>query len=234
MPLLFESFSRAARSVFAPGMFVVFFQSVALTLFVLMGFIFLGTIATGAFLSAFDITLGAWRTAGVGLLSSLMAWFLFPGIMPLIVNFFDVKIMRLIEQHDYPAAPAPQEPPLMPELWHDVRFTLGAIALNLLVLPLYFVPLLNIFVFYSLNGFLLGREFFNVAARRHVGIAAAEALRKQHSRIITLGGAALVFCATVPFINLLAPFWGIAVMTHLFHGLRGTPQSRITPPAILM
>lgn len=227
MPQLLDAFTKAIRSVFAPGMFTVFFLSVALTLFVLMWFIILGTALAGGLMAAFDIHAGAMGLLGAGLASSLVAWFLFPGIMPVIVNFFDVKIIRLIERQDYPAAPKATEPPFWAELRHDLRFSLMAIGLNLLLLPLYFIPLVNIVVFYSLNGYLLGREFFNVAARRYIGIDAANALRRRHSRIVTLGGMGLVFAATIPFINLLAPFWGIAVMVHLYHGLQNTPRSEI-------
>lgn len=231
MQPLFDSFAKAIRSVFAPGMFMLFVKCVLLTLAALVGFVLLvsslGGMLYGIYGPAEGMALGV---AGSSLIATLIAWFLFPGIMPLFVNFFDVKIMRIIEREDYPATPSPTEPPFWPEIWHDAHFTLKAVLLNLLALPLYFLPLINIAVFYWLNGYLLGREFFSACARRHIGIANAEMLRKKHARIITLGGAALVFCATIPFVNLVAPFWGVALMTHLYHALTGSKKSEILLP----
>ena len=50
--------------------------------------------------------------------------------------------------------------PFWPELLHDLGFTVKALLLNILVLPLYLVPVLNLVLFYWLNGRLLGREYF--------------------------------------------------------------------------
>jgi uncharacterized protein involved in cysteine biosynthesis len=118
----------------------------------------------------------------------------------------------------------------MPEIFHDARFTLTAIGLNLLVLPLYLVPGINLVLFYLLNGYLLGREFFVAMARRHMPINEAIQLRKDHSRIITLGGIGLAFLATIPLVNLFAPFWGVAMMTHLFHALKPEPKVKFLLP----
>ncbi len=148
----------------------------------------------------------------------MIAWFLFPGIMPVIVNFWGDRIGDIIEEQDYvkPAAARP----FWPELLHDVRFSFMTLLINILVLPLYLLPVINFLLFYGLNGTLLGREFFVMAARRHVSLEEAFALRKRNSWIIFMVGVLLVVCATIPIVNLFAPFWGIAVMTHLYHRLK--------------
>jgi uncharacterized protein involved in cysteine biosynthesis len=58
----------------------------------------------------------------------------------------------------------------------------------------------------------------------------AEALRKAHATTVLLAGVALTVCATIPIVNLFAPFWGIAVMVHLYHRLSNMPVSQILPP----
>lgn len=219
MESLIPSALRAVRSLFTPGMFVVFLLSVALTVAALAGFVMCS--------SAFFIWLGEHLHNGLAgyvpwlgsIGSALLAWFLFPGIMPVIVSFFDDRIARIIEREEYPAVASAHEPAFWPEFWHDVRFSLAAILLNILVLPLYLLPVFNLFLFYLLNGYLLGREFFVMAARRHMPAQQAEILRKRYSRPVMLAGIALALLATVPVLNLFAPFWGIAVMVHLFHKL---------------
>ena len=150
--------------------------------------------------------------------------------MPVIVNFFDVKIVTLIENRDYPASGIALVPPAVPEFFRDLRFSVLTVLLNIVILPLYLMPLLGMFLFYGVNGYLLGREFFMMAAKRHLPFEEADALRKQHSRLITIAGVALAVCATIPIANLFAPFWGIAVAAHLYHTLAATPPSQLLPP----
>jgi len=223
-PLITSAF-LALRSVFAPGMMVIFIWSVLLAIGVLGGFI----AGTGMAVDWFAQTMqNQWLApymswlGGIG--ATMLAWFLFPGIMPVIINFFDDRIAHIIERQDYPGVIQPTQQPFWPELWHDVRFTCMAILLNILVLPLYLLPGLNLFLFYLLNGYLLGREFFIMAARRHMPVEQAEVMRKRYGRSILIAGIGLVLLATLPILNLFAPFWGIAVMVHLFHRLEKPPM----------
>ena len=94
------------------------------------------------------------------------------------------------------------------------------IVANLLALILYaiFSPA-ALFIFWGLNGFLLGREYFQLAAMRRVGREGAKALRKQHAGTIWLAGVLMAMPLSVPLINLLIPIMGAATFTHLFHQL---------------
>lgn len=220
MEILIISALRAIRSVFARGMFGVFVKSVLITLLALILFVF---ITSGIFAWIGSMMEDTWSTSIpwlVGIGATMLAWFLFPGIMPIIVNFFDAQIAGLIEDEEYPNRPARAVIPFWQELRHDAKFSAQAILLNLLVLPLYLmIPVLHLLPFYLLNGYLLGREFFMMAARRHISIEEADALRKQHGRSVLFAGTMLAVLATVPLVNLLAPFWGVAIMVHLFHQL---------------
>lgn len=230
MEKLIDSLVKAVGSVFAPRMLGVFVMSLITTLAALALFIMVVTGLLSHFLANYvGADASGWLVGASGIGATLFAWFLFPGIMPIIVNFFDNKIATIIEAKDYPAA-KPIEPPFWPEFWHDAGFSLKAILLNILVLPLYFVPIINLGVFYVLNGHLLGKEFFVMVARRHQTLPNALALRLAHSRIIFSAGILLTILATIPILNLFAPFWGIAVMTHLYHALINTPKVEILNP----
>jgi CysZ protein len=231
MEALIVSTFRAIRSLATPGMLGVFVFSIILTVVMLMGFVGIATSffiwfaaqMHGSSLSAFMPWIG-----GVG--AGLFAWCLFPGIMPIIISFFDDKIARVIEGYDYPDMKQPEKRSFWPEFLHDVRFAVMALLLNIVVLPLYLLPGVNLVLFYVLNGYLLGREFFVMAARRHMPLAEAEALRKRHSRSVLAAGIMLTLLATIPLINLLAPFWGVAVMVHLYHSKRGDAKVEVLPP----
>jgi len=229
MDRLAQASFKSVGSIFAPGMLGVFVMSMGLTLLALILFVAAATSAS-SWLSAYisDPIFAHWLPWLSGFGAMGLAYFLFPGIMPIFINFFDSRIATLIEQQDYPLA-QPINPPFWPEMWHDVRFSLVAITLNILVLPLYLTGI-GILVFFLLNGHLLGKEFFVMVARRYLPLRDALELRRRHSRMIFIGGILLTVMATVPLLNLLAPFWGIAVMTHLYHNLARTPQADLLPP----
>jgi CysZ protein len=225
MSTLLNSIFKAFGSLIAPGMSGVFLRSVFTTIAALLAFFLIA--------SSFFVWLGAqmesglWVMIGGTFISGMLAWLLFPGVMPIIVNFFDDQIATLIEKQDYPHV-VPKAPDFWPELWHDARFSLLAVSLNVLVFPLYLVPLINAFVFFMLNGYLLGREFFVMVAKRHMPVDEAVRLRKAHRMTVLFAGMALVFCAITPLLNFIAPFFGIALMTHLFHRL--TKPAEVLPP----
>jgi len=97
-----------------------------------------------------------------------------------------------------------------------VRIALPALLLNLLVLPLYFIPVVNALVFYALNGFLMGREYATVVAARHMPYAEAVRVRKRHGAAVFAVGLA---CSVIPF---FAPLVGASAMTRLVNSVRQT------------
>lgn len=221
---------KSIGSMVAPGMLGVFVRSVLFAIASLILFVTLVVFAAGfAADYVHNPASAAWLPVVSGFGAGMFAYFLFPGIMPIFVNFFDNRIATIIERRDYPAA-KPIEPPFWPEFWHDVRFSLTAVFLNIIVLPLYLIPVVNLFVFYVLNGYLLGKEFFVMVARRHQTLENAKAMRSANGRVIFAGGVVLSILATVPVINLFAPFWAIAMMTHLYHSLARTPSMEVMEP----
>ena len=92
------------------------------------------------------------------------------------------------------------------------------LAANVLALVFYvfsgpFAPLL----FWGLNGWLLGREYFTLVATRRIGREGAKALRAQNSGRIWLAGILMAAPLSVPLVNLVIPVLGVATFTHLFH-----------------
>ena len=74
--------------------------------------------------------------------------------------------------------------------------------------------------FLLVNGYLVGREYFDMIASRHLDPAAARALRKSYRGRVYVAGLVLAVLFTVPVVNLFAPMLGAAAMVHLFHSLR--------------
>ena len=101
-----------------------------------------------------------------------------------------------------------------------VKFGLIAAALNILILPLYLIPVVNVLAYYGLNGYLLGREYFELVALRRLEEKPANDLRRTFSGRVVLSGVVIAFLSTLPVINLVAPVIGTLMMVHIVEGLR--------------
>jgi uncharacterized protein involved in cysteine biosynthesis len=160
-----------------------------------------------------------------------VAHLFFPLLYPILISFFDDRIADVIEKEDYPHLP-PAKGPFWPTILNDTAFSAKALGLNLLFLPVYII--FNVFsapIYYMLNGYLLGTQFFRIVAGRRATMAEAESLRRKSHHSILLIGVTISFFSTVPVINLAVPLFGIAAMLHLFHALRGTKKQEILPPS---
>lgn len=214
----FTSAIRAIKSLPQGKLAGILVFSILLNAAVLAGLVF------GSFWLLGQVTwFGEWD--GVtdivfSLFSVTLAYFLFPLLLPLVISFFDTAIADAVEKDEYPQLQKSSEP-FWPTLQHDIGFTLKALGLNLLSLPFYFIPGANLIVYYLLNGYLLGTEFFNVVAGRYVTRERADELRRRNRWPVLLCGVSIAFFATIPLINLIAPMWGVVLMVHYFHRVNG-------------
>ncbi len=154
-----------------------------------------------------------------GAATLLLAIFLFPAVMMLISGMLLDYVVAAVEARHYPDLPPPRKQPFLEIIFYVVKFTLVVVGLNLLVLPLYLVPGLNLVVFWVLNGYLLGREYFEVVALRRLTGREGKALRRANGGRLFFAGLAVALLMTVPLLNLLMPVVGTAFMTHVFHNL---------------
>ena len=146
-----------------------------------------------------------------------LTWLLFPAVVSVIVGFLLEGVASAVETRHYPHLPAAPGLPVADSVLATLKFLGVMVVLNILVLPLYLIPLLNLFVFYALNGYLLGREYFELVALRRVEPREAWVLRKVHWLKVFLAGVVIAFLLTVPVVNLIAPVVATAAMVHLFH-----------------
>ena len=97
---------------------------------------------------------------------------------------------------------------------------LGVTLLSLILTP-FLGPLAPI-LFYGANGWLLGREFFQMAARRHLPEAEAHALRRDNSGKVLATGVMVAIGLTIPIVNIALPLLAAAAFTHLFQMVSGS------------
>lgn len=223
--MLLVTFAKAVRNLLMPAIW---------KLFLLCIIIYMISWATFAAIITAIINASAGISGAEGFIfhiigslgGSVVAWFFFPLLFPILMSFFDDKIFENIEREDYPQLPA-AEPPFWPTFMADAKFSLKAVLLNILCLPLYFIPPLWILVYYGMNGYLLGAQFFRMAAGRRMSAGEAKSLQHKASGSVFAAGVAIMVCSTIPFLNFVAPVLGIATMLHLFHHLVGTPKQEV-------
>jgi uncharacterized protein involved in cysteine biosynthesis len=150
----------------------------------------------------------------------VLSWLLFPAVVTMIMGFFLERVAGAVEAVDYPGRGPARPMAIRETAMVSLRLMLITVALNLLALPVYLLlPGINLFVFLGLNGYLFGREYFEVVALRRLDGDAARAMRHRFGGRVFLGGVVIAGLFAVPFVNLAAPVIATAFMVHLFEDL---------------
>ena len=166
-----------------------------------------------------------WLFGAAGVVGVLVAsFFLFPGVMLIALSLMLDDIAQAVERRHYPELPPARAQPIGEAVMAALTFAAVMLLLNLLALPFYllllFAPPLNLFVFYLLNGYLLGREYFELVAARRFDAAGVRRLRRRYKGRVMLAGVVIAFLLTVPIVNLVTPIVATGFMLHVFECLR--------------
>jgi len=165
----------------------------------------------------------SWGSIPVILLASV---FLMVPVASAFTGFFLEDVAEAVEDRHYPALPALTPVPFLTTVMDSMVFFGVLVLANLLALAIYpFAGPLARVLFWVVNGYLLGREYFTMVAMRRVGRAGARMLRRRHAGEIWLAGTLMAAPLSVPLVNLLIPVLGIATFTHLFHRLQARDPS---------
>lgn len=153
----------------------------------------------------------------------LMSIFLMIPVASAITSFFLEDVADAVEAKYYPTLmPAPKVG-FFDALSDTALFFFVLIGANIAALFAYaMLPFLAVPIFYALNGYLLGREYFTIAAMRREGRAGAKEMRRQFSGQIWIAGILMALPLTIPIMNLFIPILGAATFTHLYHRLAQT------------
>jgi len=155
---------------------------------------------------------------GLGVL--LLSWLLFPAVVTMIMSFYVERVAAAVEALDYPWRGAARAQPIAEMVGVMLRLTGLTLVLNLLALPVYLLaPGINLFLFLALNGYLLGRGYFEVVALRRLDAGEARRVRSRFAGRIFLGGVVIAGLFALPLVNLVAPVVATVFMLHIFEAL---------------
>ena len=117
--------------------------------------------------------------------------------------------------------------PLVTGLRETLRLIALSLLVNIVLLPVDIgVPGLTEFATVLANGWLLGREYFELAALRHLSRGESDAMRARYSTRIYAAGLLIAIMTAIPIVDLIAPFFGSALMAHLFKRLSHEERRR--------
>ena len=161
----------------------------------------------------------------VGIGSALLSVALFGAVAAMIASLFVDRVAGAVERRYYPGLPPARSSGIGEQLVGGLSFLAATIVLNLLVLPLYLIWGANIAIFLALNGYLFGREYFELVALRRVDRQTARALWKAHRVWLIVCGAIVAAFSVLPFANLLTPVRATAFMLHIFQDVPGVKEA---------
>jgi uncharacterized protein involved in cysteine biosynthesis len=226
--VIFTDFAKALGQFFDPRFLRVLLIGVGLSLALLFG-VYAGFVQVLDWLTPETLTL-PW-VGEITWVKDLLGWgslllmiglsvFLMVPVASAFTGLFLDDVAKAVEDRHYPGLPAVPRLPFFDTLIDSLNFFGLLIAVNLLALVAYgfvgpFAPLM----FWAVNGYLLGREYFQMVAMRRLGRRGAKALRKQFSGKIWIAGILMAAPLSVPLVNLVIPVLGAATFTHLFHRL---------------
>ena len=157
--------------------------------------------------------------------------FLMPAVTALVASFFVDDIALEVERSRYPGEPEGKPLPLLRAVIEGVKTALLAIAVYLVALPFLLLAGIGAVIFFFCTAYILGREYFELAALRYRSVAEARALRKHHQGTVFVAGMFIAAFVSIPIVNLATPLFGMAFMVHMHKRLSGLqPRSILATP----
>lgn len=227
--MIIQSARMAVSQLFEPQFRSVLWKSLGLTIALLIVAWIVLEALISTFLTPF---LGPWpwvSTAVVWLFGAGMfigAGFLIGPVAAIFAGIFLDDVAERVENRYYPGDAPGSAMALVPSMILAAKFAFVVIAANLFALMLVLLPGINFLIFFFVNGYLLGREYFEFAAMRFRPESEAKQLRRANSTQIFMAGIVIAAFMAVPVLNLLTPLFATAMMVHVHKALSASDPHR--------
>jgi CysZ protein len=165
--------------------------------------------------------------AGLGVV--LGGIFLMPAITSLVASFFVDEVADHVEREHYPAERPGVALPLGLAFSEGIRTSLLTILVYLIALPFVLIAGAGFLAFFIATAWLLGKQYFELAAMRFRSPADARLMRKENAAAIFTAGLLIAAFVSIPIVNLATPLFGMALMVHMHKLLSGSRPELIEP-----
>jgi len=244
--VMLENAVRALTQILSPPMRSILWRSIGLALLFIVGV----AIALQRLLSFFgnsgetwlETTLGPKSHTSLEALSWLLSissmfgilfggLLLMPAITSLVASFFVDEVAGHVEREHYPADPAGSALQFIRAITEGSRTALLAVLIYLFALPFVLFAGAGFLIFFIATSWLLGREYFLLAAMRFRLPEDARALRRENASTIFAAGALIAAFCSIPIVNLATPIFGMAFMVHMHKQLSAQTRGTAIQPA---
>lgn len=154
---------------------------------------------------------------------------LMPAITSLVASFFVDDVADHVEREHYPAERPGVALPLPLAIAEGVKTASLTILVYLIVLPFVLFAGAGFIIFFIAMAWLLGREYFELAAMRFRSPQDAKAMRKDNAATVFTAGLFIAAFVSIPIVNLATPLFGMAFMVHMHKRLSGPRPELIEP-----
>ena len=165
--------------------------------------------------------------AGLGILTG--ALFLMPTVTAFVGSFFVDEVAELVEREYYPAEPPGRALPVFRALIEGIKIALLTLVVYFFALPFVLFAGFGFIILFLGNSYLLGREYFELAAMRFRPPDEAKAMRKARSSYVFLAGMVIAVFVSIPILNLATPIFAMAFMVHIHKKMAGGRVELIEP-----
>ncbi len=173
----------------------------------------------------------AWLTMLISILAGLGltvgSVFLVAPVSSIVAGFFIDDLAERVERDLDPTARPGRPLPILDAVVLSVRFGALSLGVTLLALLLLLVPGVNAVAFIGANAYLLGRQYYEFVALRHMTAEDAAVLRRRYAGRIFLAGLVIAGLVSVPVLNLVTPLFGAAFMVRVFKRLPRPAEARV-------
>lgn len=165
--------------------------------------------------------------AGLGIVFG--AVLLMPAVTSLVASIFVDEVADHVEREYYPAEQPGKALPFTLAMVEGGKTALLTVLVYLVVLPFVLFAGAGFLVFFIATAWLLGREYFELAAMRFRSPEEAKAMRRQNAATIFTAGLVIAAFVSIPIVNLATPLFGMAFMVHMHKRLSGPRPELIDP-----
>ena len=165
--------------------------------------------------------------AALGILTG--AVFLMPAVTAFVGSFFVDEIAAEVEHKHYPAELPGHELPLWRAIYEGFKTALLSILVYLCAVPFLLFAGLGLVMMFVAAAYLLGREYFLLAAMRFRSPEEAKAMRRANRTSVFMAGTLIALFVMIPIVNLATPLFAMALMVHMHKRLSGARVELIEP-----
>lgn len=158
-------------------------------------------------------------------------WFVAAPLTALVAGILVDDIAETVERVDYPGDVPGRAPGVVEGLVQAIRFGGVVLLANIVALMLLLVPGINLIAFLLANAFLLGREYFELCALRHLSRQDMALLRARHAGKLFVAGLIIAGFLVIPVVNFLTPLFATTFMMHVYKRLETDMPMRTRLPS---